>query len=133
MIATPVWKSSYRLILTATGKPMLEGWAIIDNTTGEDWNKVQLSLVSGRPISFISQLYPPKYVQRPEVDLPDDRAAAPVLHAGGFATNGAMAKTPPPQPMAQAARGGRGGGGGGGNSFFVDGQTLSDSNGLFQA
>jgi hypothetical protein len=42
--------------LTATGKPTLEGWAIIDNTTGEDWNKVQLSLVSGRPISFISQL-----------------------------------------------------------------------------
>jgi hypothetical protein len=97
MIPTPVWKSSYRLILTASGKPMLEGWAIIDNTTGEDWNRVQLSLVSGRPISFISQLYPPKYVQRPEVDLPDDRAAAPVLHAGGYATTGAMAKAPPPQ------------------------------------
>ncbi len=66
MIPTPVWKSSYRLIIRAAGKPMLEGWAIVDNTTGEDWNKVQLSLVSGRPISFISQLYPPKYVQRPE-------------------------------------------------------------------
>jgi hypothetical protein len=118
MIPTPVWKSSYRLILTAAGKPMLEGWAIIDNTTGEDWNKVQLSLVSGRPISFISQLYAPKYVQRPEVDLPDDRAAAPVLHAGGFATTGSMAKTPPPAPqMAMAARGGGGGGGRGGAEF----------------
>jgi hypothetical protein len=95
MIPTPVWKSSYRLIMTAAGKPMLEGWAIIDNTTGEDWNKVQLSLVSGRPISFISQLYPPKYVQRPEVDLPDDRAAAPVLHAGGYETD--AKKMPPPQ------------------------------------
>ena len=41
---------------------MLEGWAIVDNTTGEDWTKVQLSLVSGRPISFVSQLYAPKYV-----------------------------------------------------------------------
>lgn len=47
MIPTAVWKSSYRLILNAAGKPTLEGWAIVDNTTGDDWNKVQLSLVSG--------------------------------------------------------------------------------------
>jgi hypothetical protein len=108
MIPTPVWKSSYRLILTATGKPMLEGWAIIDNTTGEDWNKVQLSLVSGRPISFISQLYPPKYVQRPEVELPDDRAAAPVLHAGGYEAEAKKAPAPAAPARAPAGRGGRG-------------------------
>jgi len=111
MIPTPVWKSSYRLILTASGKPMLEGWAIIDNTTGEDWNKVQLSLVSGRPISFISQLYPPKYVQRPEVELPDDRAAAPVLHAGGYAEPKAPAPLAAPPPRAMRPGGGGGAGG----------------------
>src|SRR5580704_13446329 len=87
LIPTPVWKSSYRLIFAGTGKPMLEGWAIVDNTTGEDWNKVQLSLVSGRPISFVSQLYAPKYVQRPAADLPDDAAAAPVLNAGAYEAN----------------------------------------------
>ena len=43
-----------------------------------------LSLVSGRPISFISQLYPPKYVTRPEAELPDDNAARPVVHAAGI-------------------------------------------------
>ena len=59
---------------------MLEGWAIVDNTTGEDWTKVQLSLVSGRPISFVSQLYAPKYVNRPEAELADDAAARPVVH-----------------------------------------------------
>ena len=75
MIPTPVWKSSYRLIFDDAGKPTLEGWAIVDNTTGEDWTKVQLSLVSGRPISFISQLYAPKYIQRPGAELPDDAAA----------------------------------------------------------
>ncbi len=64
MIPAPVWKSSYRLIF-GDKAPMLEGWAIVDNMTGEDWTKVQLSLVSGRPISFISQLYAPKYVTRP--------------------------------------------------------------------
>jgi chaperonin cofactor prefoldin len=63
---------------------VLEGWAIVDNTTGEDWTKVQLSLVSGRPISFVSQLYAPKYVERPSAELADDRAARPVVHEGGY-------------------------------------------------
>jgi hypothetical protein len=84
MIPAPVWKSSYRLIFGASGQPVLEGWAIVDNTTGEDWTKVQLSLVSGRPISFVSQLYAPKYVERPTAELADDRAARPVVHEGGF-------------------------------------------------
>jgi hypothetical protein len=84
MIPSPVWKSSYRLIFGASGQPVLEGWAIVDNTTGEDWTKVQLSLVSGRPISFVSQLYAPKYVERPSAELADDRAARPVVHDGAF-------------------------------------------------
>jgi chaperonin cofactor prefoldin len=84
MVPMPVWKSSYRLIFGSAKQPLLEGWAIVDNTTGEDWNKVQLSLVSGRPISFISELYAPRYVERPKAELPDDRAAAPVIHQGAF-------------------------------------------------
>ncbi|MGA9624245.1 MAG: DUF4139 domain-containing protein [Bryobacteraceae bacterium] len=84
MIPAAVWKSSYRLIFGASGPPVLEGWAIVDNTTGEDWTKVQLSLVSGRPISFVSQLYAPKYVERPTAELADDSAARPVVHEGGF-------------------------------------------------
>jgi chaperonin cofactor prefoldin len=84
MIPAPVWKSSYRLIFGASGQPVLEGWAIVDNTTGEDWTKVQLSLVSGRPISFVSQLYAPKYVERPTAELADDRAARPVVHEGDY-------------------------------------------------
>jgi len=84
LIPAPVWKSSYRLIFGAAGQPVLEGWAIVDNTTGEDWNKVQLSLVSGRPISFVSQLYAPKYVDRPGAELADDRAARPVVHSAAM-------------------------------------------------
>jgi hypothetical protein len=90
MIPAPVWKSSYRLIFGATGQPVLEGWAIVDNTTGEDWTKVQLSLVSGRPISFVSQLYAPKYVERPEAELADDRAARPVVHEGDYAPSAGL-------------------------------------------
>ena len=83
MIPAPVWKSSYRLIF-GDKAPMLEGWAIVDNTTGEDWTKVNLSLVSGRPISFVSQLYAPKYVNRPSAELADDPAAQAVVHSGAF-------------------------------------------------
>jgi hypothetical protein len=102
-IPAAVWKSSYRLIFGAAGKPVLEGWAIVDNTTGEDWTKVRLSLVSGRPISFISQLYPPKYVQRPTAELPDDSAAKPVLHEGGFSL-GAVGGAPERLQAAAAPR-----------------------------
>jgi hypothetical protein len=98
MIPAAVWKSSYRLIFGASGQPVLEGWAIVDNTTGEDWTKVQLSLVSGRPISFVTQLYAPKYVTRPEAELADDRAARPVVHAPS------MTAPPAPAPRPVVAR-----------------------------
>jgi hypothetical protein len=68
----PVWKTTYRLVLgddKSADKPLLQGWAIVENTSEEDWNKVNLSLVSGRPISFVMDLYQPLYVPRPEVQL----------------------------------------------------------------
>lgn len=84
MIAAPVWKSSYRLIFGDKAEPTLEGWAIVDNTTGEDWSNVRLTVVSGRPVSFISKLYEPKYVARQTVELPEDRAAKPVVYGGAI-------------------------------------------------
>ncbi|HTS62375.1 MAG TPA: hypothetical protein VMH28_10135 [Candidatus Acidoferrales bacterium] len=99
MVPAPVWKSSYRLIFGEKA-PVMEGWAIVDNTTGEDWNKVRLSLVSGRPISFVSRLYAPKYVQRPDAELADDAAARPVVHEGAFEE---QAKAPPPAPGGRPA------------------------------
>jgi hypothetical protein len=94
MIPTPVWKSSYRLIFNDKAEPTLEGWAIIDNTTGEDWTNVRLSVVSGRPVSFISRLYEPKYVPRQTVDLPEDRAAAPVVYGGAVEEQEALRQQP---------------------------------------
>lgn len=82
MIPMPVWKSSYRLILADTGPPTLEGWAIVDNTTGDDWTNVRMALVSGRPISFVSRLYEPRYVERPSAELAEDQAQAPVVDTG---------------------------------------------------
>jgi len=63
----PVWKTSYRLVLDDEDKPFLQGWAIVENTTDTDWQDVRLSLVSGRPISFVMDLYSPLYAQRPTI------------------------------------------------------------------
>jgi hypothetical protein len=67
ILETPVWKTSYRLVLNDTEPPFLQGWAIVENTTDEDWTNIRLSLISGRPISFIMDLYQPLYAQRPTV------------------------------------------------------------------
>lgn len=66
---TPIWKTSYRLVLRDKEQPLLQGWAIVENTTESDWNNVDLTLVSGRPISFTMDLYDPLYIKRPKVEL----------------------------------------------------------------
>ncbi|HWZ30793.1 MAG TPA: DUF4139 domain-containing protein [Bryobacteraceae bacterium] len=82
MTPSPVWKSSYRLLFGKKGEPTLEGWAIIDNTSGEDWTNVHLSVVSGKPISFITQLYEPRYVVRPNAELAENKPVGPVVFQG---------------------------------------------------
>ena len=67
VVETPVWQTSYRLLLQEDKKPLLQGWAVVENTSDTDWTDVNLSLVSGRPISFIQDLYTPLYVPRPVV------------------------------------------------------------------
>ncbi|MEO6111007.1 MAG: hypothetical protein ABIQ24_04135 [Nitrospiraceae bacterium] len=66
---TPVWKTTYRLVLDEDKAPYLQGWAIVENQTQQDWRNVKLSLVSGRPISFTMDLYQPLYNPRPVVQL----------------------------------------------------------------
>jgi hypothetical protein len=66
---TPIWKTSYRLVLSDEKKPFLQGWAIVENPSEEDWNDVRLTLVSGRPISFTMDLYQPTYIPRPQAHL----------------------------------------------------------------
>ena len=65
ILEAPLWKTSYRLDLPEKKPPFLQGWAIVENTTDEDWKAVSLRLISGRPISFIMDLYQSLYVPRP--------------------------------------------------------------------
>lgn len=78
----PVWKSTYRLVLPddGAGRPLLQGWAIVDNTVGEDWTNVDLSLVAGAPQSFIQQISQPFYTRRPVVPLPSSVQRTPQTH-----------------------------------------------------
>ncbi len=80
----PVWKSTYRIILPtkASETPQLQGWAIVDNTVGEDWKDVQLSLVAGAPQSFIEDISQPFYTRRPVVQLPPSVMLTPQEHEG---------------------------------------------------
>jgi hypothetical protein len=68
VVEAPIWKTTYRLVLDKDGKPYLQGWAVVENTTDEDWASVNMALVSGRPISFKMDLYNPLYVPRPTVE-----------------------------------------------------------------
>jgi hypothetical protein len=79
----PLWKTTYRIVLPSKPekKPLLQGWAIVDNTVGEDWNNVELSLVAGAPHSFIQQLSDPYYGRRPVIPLPESVQLSPQTHA----------------------------------------------------
>jgi len=81
-VEVPVWKASYRLVL---GEPdLLQGWAIVDNTSDEEWSGVELSLVSGLPVSFVQDLYTPRYARRPVVEAAPGLAVAPQTHEGAW-------------------------------------------------
>ncbi|MSR31024.1 MAG: hypothetical protein EXR99_05900 [Gemmataceae bacterium] len=81
----PIWKSSYRLSLNGNGKGRLQGWATIENTTDEDWKDLRLVLVSGRPISFQMDIYPPLFVPRPTIEPEKFAMLRPPTYNGAMA------------------------------------------------
>jgi hypothetical protein len=89
-IAAPIWKTTYRVVLDEAGKPFFQGWAIVDNVSEEDWEGVQMSLVSGSPISFIQNLQKPFYRYRPIVPTPSDLQLQPQIYEPG---GGSMASS----------------------------------------
>ena len=78
VVETPIWKTSYRVLL-GSEKPLIQGWALVDNTQDEDWENVALTLVAGLPVSFIYDLYSPRYKRRPVVRIQEEEAYAPPI------------------------------------------------------
>jgi hypothetical protein len=98
VVEAPVWKTSYRLVLNKEGKPFLQGWAIVENPSDEDWQRVGMALVSGRPISFRMDLYDPLYAPRPLVEPELFASLRPPTYEGAMDRAAGVAKTPPPAP-----------------------------------
>ena len=126
VVAAPLWKASYRMTLPQgldAAKAHLQGWAVLENMTGQDWQGVELTLLSGNPVAFRQAIYESYYVNRPEVPVevagrvlprPDTGVVTAAKTAGAPAQNmpreflqrsmsagAAMA----PAPMAQANAG----------------------------
>jgi hypothetical protein len=78
----PVWKSTYRMVFprVANGSATVQGWAVVDNTVGADWDNVLLSLVAGAPQSFIQPLSQPLYTRRPEIPIATEAQLTPQTH-----------------------------------------------------
>ena len=95
IVEAPVWKTSYRLDLSGA-KPYIQGWAVVENTTDQDWKNINLSLVSGRPVSFIQDLYSPLYLPRPVVAPSVQSNLKPQSYGGGIESRGPGG--PPPSP-----------------------------------
>ncbi len=85
VIENPIWKTSYRLVLDKQEKPFLQGWAVVENPTDEDWNGVEMALISGRPISFKMDLYNPLYINRPTVEPELFASLRPPTYSGALA------------------------------------------------
>ena len=122
----PIWKSTYRILFPEKPgeKPMLQGWAIVDNTIGEDWKDVQLSLVAGAPQSFIQNISQPFYARRPVVPLPESVMLTPQSHQATMESE-RMEQYAKVQAGAAGGVGAGSGGGVGGGIFRVGNATTS--------
>lgn len=68
-VSVPLWKTSWRLTASTADKADLQGWAILENMSGIDWQNVDLSLISGNPVALRQALYQSYYVTRPDVPV----------------------------------------------------------------
>jgi hypothetical protein len=110
VVETPLWKTSYRATALDAKTARLQGWAILENVTGNDWTNIELTVVTGNPVTFRQALYATYYVTRPEVPVEIVGRILPRPDEGGVPARGeasdmafAPAPAPPPPPPAMAA------------------------------
>ena len=101
----PVWKATYRMVFPreANGNAIVQGWAVVDNTVGADWDNVQLSLVAGSPQSFIQPLSQPLYMRRPEIPIATEAETTPQTHEAAEMDEEKVVNAAP-MPMAAARK-----------------------------
>jgi hypothetical protein len=88
---SPVWKPSYRIAFPDASNPgnvMLEGWAIVDNTSGEDWKDVEVGVGSSSAMSFRYDLWSVRTVERETLASDAQFAVAPPTAVSPYGGNG---------------------------------------------
>ncbi len=111
VVGAPLWKASYRLSLDpANDKGILQGWAVIENMSGQDWRDVELTLTSGNPVTFRQALYTTYYVNRPEVPVEVLGRILPPADTGAVALEADL-RAAPGEGQAKTRRGEVGGSG----------------------
>jgi len=92
---SPAWKPSYRVVVGDKGKVLVEGWAIVDNTSGEDWNGVRVGVGSSSALSFKYDLWSVRQVHRETLASEEKFAVAPPTgispYGGGDVSGGEVA------------------------------------------
>lgn len=101
VVGSPVWRPSYRVVFDGSDKALLQAWAVVQNTSGEDWRNIKLSLTTGAPISFRSDLGTPITPVRPLVT--DSGEVVDYVPTGQTVINQSGAAAPPEAPMAPQA------------------------------
>lgn len=74
---SPAWKPSYRVVVDDQNKVKLQGWAVVDNTSGETWRKVKVGVGSSSALSFRFDLRSVKTVWRETLKAEERFAVAP--------------------------------------------------------
>jgi hypothetical protein len=106
VVAMPLWKATYRLVVPAdpnAGTVRLQGWAVLENFSGQAWNGVELTLLSGNPVTFRQALYESYYVPRPVVPVESGNRVLPPPDTGTFAQPATRATEIAPQGAALKA------------------------------
>ena len=92
VVEMPAWKPAYRLVVDkVSSQSLLQGWAVVDNLSGDDWKNVSLSLTAGTPLAFTYDLYTPRMPRRPHLEARDEIAQIPVE---AFQSSGGIPSTP---------------------------------------
>lgn len=109
VVERPIWKTTYRLRVDNNNKISLQGWALVENTSDDDWNDVKMFLVSGKPISFRMNLYDPIYIPRPFVEPEMFASLRPPVYAGSMSPAEMQKLADMAVPMGPGAFPGQGG------------------------
>lgn len=91
----PAWKPSYRVVMSEDGEIDLQGWTVIDNASGEDWNRVRVGVGSSSALSF-------RHDMRSIKDVPRETLAANAPFATTPRPDGSAAPAPAAPPVAQS-------------------------------